>query len=193
MALRAALSLAENFFVASQRPTRRSRAHNISGRIKNLLRNPKRCRRISVRSTVLPFSATPQPFSHRSHPRLTRLHHKAANPVARKTFSASATPASAVQNPQYPSQPQSHAHASVPIDVTFPQRLPELPCKHISLEVLASLNYTLDFLSQYIHGQTLNPPIRGSRRATYLAESRLVPLKSMISGVTRVHWVSHLK
>ena len=30
---------------------------------------------------------------------------------------------------------------SIPVDVTFPQRLPELPHKKISLEVLASLGY----------------------------------------------------
>jgi hypothetical protein len=52
-------SLAGNFFVAPQRPTRRSRAHNIPGGIKNLLRDPKHRCRISVRSTILPFFSTP--------------------------------------------------------------------------------------------------------------------------------------
>ena len=144
---------AENFFVAPQRPARRSRAHNIPGGIQHLLSDPMRRRRISARHTALPFSSTSQPFSHRSHPRLARLHHKAVNPVAQKTFSASATPASAVQNPQSPSQPQSHPHTSVPIDVTFPRRLPELPRKQVSPEVLASLNYAPDVPSQYIRDQ----------------------------------------
>jgi hypothetical protein len=142
---------AEKFFVAPQKPTRRSRAHNIPGGIKHLLSDPKRRRRISVRSTALPVSSTPQPFSHRSHPRLTRLHHKAANTVAQKTLPASATPASEGPNPQSPSQPQSRA--SVPIDVTFPRRLAELPRKQISSEVLASLGYTPEVPSQYIRDQ----------------------------------------
>ena len=137
---------AEKFFVvAPQKPSRRSRAHNIPGGIKHLLSDPKRRRRISVRSTTLPFSSAAQPFSHRSHHRLTRLqHHKAANPVAQKTPSASPTPASETQ-------PQSHA--SVPIDVTFPRRLPDLPRKQISPEVLASLGYTPEVPSQYIRDQ----------------------------------------
>ena len=80
-----------------------------------------------------------------------RLHHKAANPVAQKTPSASATPASEGQNPQSPSQPQSHA--SNPVDVTFPRRLPELPCEQVSLEVLESLGYTPEVPSQYTHDQ----------------------------------------
>lgn len=142
---------AEKFFVAPQKPSRRSRAHNIPGGIKHLLSDPKRRRRISVRSTGLPFSSTLQPSPHRSHPRLTRLHHKAANPVAQKTLSASVTPASEGQNPQSPSQP--HSHASVPVDVTFPRRLPELPRKQISPEVLASLGYTPEVPSQYIRDQ----------------------------------------
>jgi hypothetical protein len=142
---------AERFFVAPQRSTRRSRAHNIPGGIKHLLSDPKRRRRISARSTALPFSFAPQPISHRSHPRLTRLHHKASNPVAQKTLPASATPASEGQSPQSPSQPQSHA--SVPVDVTFPRRLPELPRKQISPEVLASLGYTPEVPSQYIRDQ----------------------------------------
>ena len=142
---------AERFFVTPQRSTRRSRAHNIPGGIKHLLSDPKRRRRISVRSTALPFSSTPQPFSHRSHPRLTRLHHKAANPVAQKSLSASLTPTSEVQNPQSPFQPQSQP--SVPIDVTFPRCLPELPRKQISPEVLASLGYTPEVPSQYIRDQ----------------------------------------
>lgn len=142
---------AEKFFVTPQKPSRRSRAHNIPGGIKHLLSDPKRRRRISVRSTALPFSSTLQPVSHRSHPRLTRLHHKAANPVAQEKFSASATPASEGQNPPSPSQPQSHA--SVPVDVTFPRRLPELPRTQISPEVLASLGYTPEVPSQYIRDQ----------------------------------------
>jgi hypothetical protein len=142
---------AENFFVAPQRPTRRSRAHNIPGGIVHLLSDPRRRRRISVRSTALPVSSTPQPFSHRNHPRLTRLHHKAANPVTQKTLSASPIPVFEGQKPQSPSQPQSHA--PVPIDVTFPRRLPELPRKQISPEVLASLGYTPEVPSQYIRDQ----------------------------------------
>lgn len=151
---------AEKFFVVAPQnlkpSNRRSRAHNIPGGIKHLLSDPKRRRRISVRSTALPFSTAPQPFSHRSHPRLrsTRLHHhhKAANRVAQKTLSASATPASETQNPPSPSQPQSHA-STVPIDVTFPRRLSELPHKQISPEVLASLGYTAEVPSQYIRDQ----------------------------------------
>ncbi len=138
---------AEKFFVSSQKLNRRSRAHNIPGGIKHLLSDPKRRRRISVRSTALPYSSTPQPFSHRSHPRLTRLQHKAANPVPRQTPFASATPASESQSPQ------SSSHASVPINVTFPRRLPELPRKQISPEVLASLGFAPEVPSQYIRDQ----------------------------------------
>ena len=141
---------AEKFFVAPQKPSRRSRAHNIPGGIKHLLSDPKRRRRISVRSTPLPFSSILQPFSHRSHPRLTRLHHKAANPVAQKT-PTSATPSSEGFDPQSPSQPKSHA--STPVDVTFPRRLPELPRKQVSSEVLESLGYTPEVPSQYIRDQ----------------------------------------
>lgn len=141
---------AEKFFVVPHKPSRRSRAHNIPGGIKHLS-DPKRRRRISVRSTVLPFSSTPQPFSHRNHLRLTRLHHKATIPVAQKTLSASATPVLEGQDPQSPSQPQSRP--SVSIDVTFPRHLPELPRKQISPEVLASLGYTPEVPSQYIRDQ----------------------------------------
>ena len=141
---------AEKFFVTAQKPSRRSRAHNIPGGIKHLLSDPKRRRRISVRSTALPLSSTlQQPFPRRSHPRLTRLHHHKA--VAQKTLSVSATPLSETQNPQSPTQPQSHT--PVPIDVTFPRRLAELPRKQISPEVLASLGYTPEVPSQYIRDQ----------------------------------------
>ncbi|KAF8500244.1 hypothetical protein F5888DRAFT_1680424 [Russula emetica] len=165
---------AEKFFVAPQKPTRRSRAHNIPGGIKHLLGDPKRRRRISVRSTALPFSSTTQPSSHRSHPRLTRLQHKAANPVTQKTLSAPATPASEGQNPQSPSLPQSHV--SIPIDVTFPRRLPELPRKQISPEVLASLGYTPEVPSQYIRDQMerLGPIMYQALRST----------KATVSGST---------
>ena len=138
---------AEKFFVASQKPSRRSRAHNIPGGIKHLLSDPKRRRRFSVRSTALSSSFAPPPFFHRSHPRLTRLQVKAANPVAKQTPPASATPAPRDQSPQSPSR------ASVPINVTFPRRLPELPHKQVSSEVLASLGFTPGVPSQYIRDQ----------------------------------------
>jgi hypothetical protein len=69
----------------------------------------------------------------------------------KKTLSTSPTPASETQSLKSPSQPQSHA--SVPIDVTFPRHVPELPRKQISPEVLASLGYTSEVPSQYICDQ----------------------------------------
>ena len=138
----------EKFHVAPQKLKRRSRAHNIPGGIKHLLSDSKRRHRISVRSVTQPPSSTSQPFSHRSHPRFARLRHKAANPASQQTFASSA-PASESQCPHSQSQPQSPS----PINVTFPRRLPELPRKQISSEVLASIGFTPEVPSQYIRDQ----------------------------------------
>jgi hypothetical protein len=137
----------EKLFVAPQKLKRRSRAHNIPGGIKHLLSDSKRRRRVSVRSAALPSSSAPPPSAHRSH-RLTRLRHKVTSPTAQQTLFATTTPASECQCPHSQSQPSSHA--PVPINVTFPRRLPELPRKQISSDVLASLGFTPDVPSQYI-------------------------------------------
>jgi hypothetical protein len=133
----------EKFLVAPQKLKRRSRAHNIPGGIKHLLSDSKRRHRFSVRSIAQPPSSASLPLSHRSHPRFARLRHKAANPAAL----ASAAPASKSQRPQSP--PQSHS----PINVTFSRRLPELPRKQISSEVLESIGFTPEVPSQYIRDQ----------------------------------------
>jgi hypothetical protein len=137
-----------SLLVAPQKLKRRTRAHNIPGGIKHLLSDSKRRHRISVRSVTQPPSSTSQPFSHRSHPRFARLRHKAANPASQQTFASSA-PASESQCPHSQSQPQSPS----PINVTFPRRLPELPRKQISSEVLASIGFTPEVPSQYIRDQ----------------------------------------
>ena len=126
-----------SLLAAPQKLKRRSRAHNIPGGIKHLLSDSERCYRILVRSvTQLPSSTSP-PFSHQSHPRFVRLRHKAANLAAVQLTFTSSVPASESQCPHSQSQPQSPS----PINVTFPRRLPGLPRKQISLEVLASIHF----------------------------------------------------
>jgi hypothetical protein len=125
----------QDLLASPQKPRtshRRSRAHNIPGGIKHLLSDPKRRRRVSARPT-------PQPLSPRKNFRSTRPRHKDARTIAKI---ASSTPASGVQCPQ--------SHSSVPINVTFPRRLPDLPRKQISSEVLASLGFSSEVPTQYI-------------------------------------------
>ena len=122
-----------SLLVAPQKLKRRTRAHNIPGGIKHLLSDSEYRHRISVRSVTQLPSSFSLPFPHRSHPRFVRLWHKAANPAAAQQTFTSSVSASESQCPHSHAQPQSPS----PINVTFPRRLPELPHKQISLEVLA--------------------------------------------------------
>jgi hypothetical protein len=115
---------------------RRSRAHNIPGGIKHLLSDPKRRHRVSSRSTPLRF------FS-RKNSRSTRLRRKSAHAIAPKRNGLAL--ASETQDPQ--------SHSSLPISVTFPRRLPDLPRRQISSEVLASLGFSSEVPAQYIRDQ----------------------------------------
>ena len=139
----------EKLLVALQKANRRSRAHNIPGGIKHLLSDPKRRHRFSVRSTSHSSFTSSPTYSHRSHHRLTRLRAKAANPAA-QTLLAPTAPVSESQGSH--SQPQSQS-APHPINVSFPRRLPELPRKQISSDVLSSLGFTPEVPSQYIRDQ----------------------------------------
>jgi hypothetical protein len=113
-------------------PNWRSRAHNIPGGIKHLLSDPKRCRRVSARSAALLF---PPHLPSRS----TRSQAKCANtPKTRHTVTS------------IPQTRGTQIRPSVPISVTFPRRLPDLPCKQISAEVLSSLGFTPQVPTQYI-------------------------------------------
>jgi hypothetical protein len=120
----------ENIPASPHKPNRRSRAHNIPGGIKHLLSDPKRRRRISTRSASLQFS-------HRAHHRPARLRR--------------GTPNSTTQQPASETLcRRSRSRTPIPISVTFPQRLPDLPHKQISSEVLASIGFTPEVPLQYI-------------------------------------------
>jgi hypothetical protein len=122
----------EKLLASPQKPNRRSRAHNIPGGIKHLLSDPRRRRRVSTRSTSLPPS-------HRS----TRLRRISLTPATRQTVVPSSCSTPETQRRR--SQSRSHT----PINVTFPQHLPELPRKQISSEVFASLGFSSDVPHQY--------------------------------------------
>jgi hypothetical protein len=116
-------------------PNGRARAHNIPGGIKYLLSDPKRRRRVSARSAALLFP--------RSTSRPTRSRGKCVDaPKIHHTPPPTTTPTRDTQ-----------IQSSVPISVTFPSRLPDLPHKQISAEVLASLGFTPQVPTQYIRDQ----------------------------------------
>ncbi|KAI9444161.1 hypothetical protein H4582DRAFT_1919744 [Lactarius indigo] len=118
-------------------PNGRSRAHNIPGGIKHLLSDPKRRRRVSARSAALLFPP-------RIPSRSIRPRSKCVNtPKARPTSSA----------PSISQTRSTQIQPSVPISVTFPRRLPDLPRKQISAEVLSSLGFTPQVPTQYIRDQ----------------------------------------
>ena len=123
----------EKLLASPQKPSRRSRAHNIPGGIKHLLSDPKRRRRVSTRSTSLPSS-------HRS----TRLRRISPTPATRPTV----VPSSSCSTPEAQRR-RSKSRSRTPINVTFPQHLPDLPCKQISSEVFASLGFSSDVPHQY--------------------------------------------
>lgn len=114
-------------------PNGRSRAHNIPGGIKHLLSDPKRRRRVSARSAALLFP--PRTTSRSTRPRVnTPKTHPTSSP------SISQTRGTQIQS-------------SVPISVTFPRRLPDLPRKQIGAEVLSSLGFAPQVPTQYIRDQ----------------------------------------
>ena len=116
-------------------PNGRARAHIIPGGIKYLLSDPKRRRRVSARSAALLFPRNPS--------RSTRPRGKCATtPKIPHTPATSITPTRDTQT-----QP------SVPISVTFPRRLPDLPRNQISAEVLSSLGFASQVPTQYIRDQ----------------------------------------
>jgi hypothetical protein len=117
-------------------PNGRSRAHNIPGGIKHLLSDPKRRRRVSSRSAALLFPP-------RIPSRSTRSRGKCVNtPKTRHTSATSITQTRGTQ-----------IQSSVPISVTFPRCLPDLPRKQISAEVLSSLGFAPQVPTQYIRDQ----------------------------------------
>lgn len=122
----------EKLLASPQKPNRRSRAHNIPGGIRHLLSDPKRRRRVSTRSTSLPSS-------HRS----TRLRRISPTPATRQTVVPSSCSTPETQ------RRRSQSRSRTPINVTFPQHLPELPRKQISSEVFASLGFAPDVPHQY--------------------------------------------
>jgi len=126
----------ENILASPHKPNRRSRAHNIPGGIKHLLSDPKRRRRVSTRSA--------SQISHRAHPRPARLRRDSPSSTTQQTVSASSACASETLCRR------SRSRTPIPISVTFPQRLPDLPRKQISSEVLASLGFTPEVPPQYI-------------------------------------------
>ena len=138
----------EKLLVALQKANRRSHAHNFPGGIKHLLSDPKRCHWFSVRSTSHSSFTSSPTYSHRSHHRLMQLRAKVANPAAQTLFA----PTAPVSESGSHSQPQSQSTPH-PINVLFPQRLPELPRKQISSNVLSSLGFTPEVPSQYICNQ----------------------------------------
>ena len=117
-------------------PNGRARAHNIPGGIKYLLSDPKRRRRVSARSAALLFP--------RSSSRSTRSRGKCTNTpkIHHTSTTTSITPTRDTQS-----------QSSVPISVTFPRRLPDLPRKQISAEVLSSLGFAPQVPAQYIRDQ----------------------------------------
>jgi hypothetical protein len=127
----------EKLLASPQKYNRRSRAHNIPGGIKHLS-DPKRRRRVLARSTSLQIS-------HRTHPRSTQQRRRISpNPATQQTVLSSSACASETL------RRRSRSHTPIPINVTFPQRLPDLPRKEIGSEVLASLGYTPEVPPQYI-------------------------------------------
>jgi hypothetical protein len=128
----------EKILALPLKSNKRSRAHNIPGGIKHL-NDPKRRRRVSTRSTS-------QSSSHRAPSRSTRLRRGTPSPATHKTVLASSVPASETLR----RRSQSRSRAPTPINVTFPQRLADLPRKQISPEVLAPLGFTSEVPPQYI-------------------------------------------
>ena len=124
----------EKLLASPQKLNRRSRAHNIPGGIKHLLSDPKRRRRVSTRSTSLPSSHRP-----------TRPKRTPPTPTTRRT----SVPSSCSTPEAQRCRSQSRSRTPVPINVTFPQHLPDLPRKQISSEVLASLGFASDVPPQY--------------------------------------------
>lgn len=116
-------------------PSGRARAHIIPGGIKYLLSDPKRRRRVSARSAALLFPRSPS--------RPTRSRGKCVN--APKVHHTPPTTFSPTRDTQ--------TQTSVPISVTFPSRLPDLPHTQISAEVLSSLGFTPQVPTQYIRDQ----------------------------------------
>ena len=127
----------ENTLASPHKPNRRSRAHNIPGGIKHLLSDPKRRRRVSSRSASLQFS-------HRAHPRPARPRRHSPSSTTQQTVTASSACAPEILCRR------SRSRTPIPISVTFPQRLPDLPRKQVSSEVLASLGFTPEVPLQYI-------------------------------------------
>lgn len=115
-------------------PSGRSRAHNIPGGIKHLLSDPKRRRRVSARTAALLFP--PRTSSRSTRPRGTCVN----TPQSHHTPSVTQARGAQIQ-------------PTVPISVTFPRRLPDLPRKQISAEVLSSLGFTPQIPTQYIRDQ----------------------------------------
>ncbi|KAI0305295.1 hypothetical protein B0F90DRAFT_1184118 [Multifurca ochricompacta] len=154
----------------SRRSNRRSRAHNIPGGIKHLS-DPKRRRRVSSRST-------PSPLFTRSPPRPPRLRIKSGNTAKNDPLTA-VTPVSESQHPQ--------TRSPAPISITFPRRLPDLPSKPISSEVLASLGFTPEVPAQYIRDRIdlIAPSMYQALRSTHAtASGTTLPKTFTISSVS---------
>ncbi|KAF8268334.1 hypothetical protein EI94DRAFT_1727976 [Lactarius quietus] len=149
----------------SKTPNGRARAHNIPGGIKYLLSDPKRRRHVSARSAALLF------------PRTSRPRGKCVDtPKIHQTTPATSIP---------PTTRDTQIQSAVPISVTFPRRLPDLPRKQITAEVLSSLGFAPQIPTQYIRDQMgrLSPSMYQALRSTNATASGATLPKTLLISV----------